>query len=58
MGRQEKWFWGGNLQGTALHRGHRREGLILLGKYSTGEMSLVMEKVGSEYVRHVEEGGM
>jgi len=37
----------GNLQVTPLHRGHRREGLILLRFWGVGEMSLVIEKVGS-----------
>lgn len=36
----------GNLQGTPLHRGHRREGAVLLRKRGVGEMSFVIEKVG------------
>lgn len=38
----------GNLQGTPLHRRHRREGAVLLGKLGTWEMSFVIEKVGSD----------
>lgn len=38
----------GNLQGTALHRGHRREGARVLRFWGVGRMSFVIEKVGSE----------
>lgn len=39
----------GNLQVTPLHRGHRREGAVLLRFWSAGEMSLLMEKAGSDW---------
>jgi hypothetical protein len=39
----------GNLQGTALHRRHRREGAGLLRKRGVREMSLLMEKAGSDW---------
>lgn len=48
----------GNLQGTALHRRHRREGAEVLRFWGVREMSFDIEKVGSEYVPHVEESGM
>lgn len=38
----------GNLQGTPLHRGHRREGAGLLRKRRVERMSFVIEKVGSD----------
>jgi hypothetical protein len=48
----------GNLQVTPLHRGHRREGAVLLRKRGVGRMSFSTEKVGSDYVAYVEEDGM
>lgn len=48
----------GNLQVTPLHRRHRREGAGLLRFGGVREMSLVIEKVGSDYAAYVEEGGM
>lgn len=39
----------GNLQVTPLHRGHRREGAGLLRKRGVREMSLLMEKAGSDW---------
>ena len=38
----------GNLQGTALHRRHRREGARVLRFWGVGRMSFVIEKVGSD----------
>jgi hypothetical protein len=43
----ENGVWGGNLQVTPLHRGHRREGAGLLSFWGVGEMSFVIEKVVS-----------
>lgn len=51
----ENGVWGGNLQVTPLHRGHRREGAGLLSFWGVGEMSFVIEKVVSEYVPYVKE---
>lgn len=48
----------GNLQVTPLHRRHRREDAGVLRFWDVGRMSFVIEKAGSEYVRHVEEDGM
>lgn len=45
LGKVEKM---GNLQVTPLHRGHSREGAVLVSFWGCRGMSFVMEKVGSE----------